>query len=270
MIAATIIAKNPEKFGFRNVPYQPPIKMDKIQVNEPTSLRAAAFAVNMQPEDIQILNPELLRGVTPPNSPNYSLNIPPNSKELFNKNITLARIEYPGVASRSIQTATRSRHYYRRAQAEERDEPEEAPAASKSSSRHAAYSKAPAARTKAAASRKFAAHATYARKGKIQEAKETPTPAVQASMFGTVGASSKHGTVRNSQAKGKPQTIARAGSKKSVEAGTAKKNEPAPKAKGKVANKKANGNTSSGKSKDKVSKSKSKAKSAALFASAAK
>ena len=26
MIAATIIAKNPEKFGFKNVPYQSPLK----------------------------------------------------------------------------------------------------------------------------------------------------------------------------------------------------------------------------------------------------
>ena len=112
MIAATIIAKNPEKFGFKNVPYLPPEKVDKVQVNEPTSLKAAAFAVNMQADDIQALNPALLRGVTPPDSPNYTLNLPPNSRELFSKNITLARIENPAVASRPVYTARSKGHHY--------------------------------------------------------------------------------------------------------------------------------------------------------------
>ena len=63
MIAATIIAKNPEKFGFKNVPYLPPVKYEKVQVNEATSLTAAAVAVNVPPEEVAALNPELLRGV---------------------------------------------------------------------------------------------------------------------------------------------------------------------------------------------------------------
>ena len=175
MIAATIIAKNPEKFGFKNVPYQPPVKMDKVQVNEPTSLRAAAFAVNMQADDIQILNPELLRGVTPPDSSNYTLNLPPNSKGLFSKNITLARIEYPGVASRPVQTARSNHHqYYHKSHS---SQPAAAPVATKSTSKHVVYGKA-------SSTHKPAAAATYAKKGKATEAKEAPTPAVQASMFG--------------------------------------------------------------------------------------
>ncbi|MFI5354672.1 MAG: transglycosylase SLT domain-containing protein, partial [Desulfobaccales bacterium] len=255
MIAATIIAKNPEKFGFKNVPYQPPVKMDKVQVNEPTSLRAAAFAVNMQADDIQMLNPELLRGVTPPDSSNYTLNLPPNSKDLFGKNITLARIEYPGVASRPVQTATRSNHhqYYHKGQG---SQPAVAPAASKSSPKHLAYAKATTANKPAAA-------ATSAKKGKASEAKEAPT--VQASMFGSAGAAAKHGAVGNGNAKGKTQAVAKSGSKKPAEAGLTKKGEPA--AKGRVA-KKSNTNTSSGKAKDKDKVS--KAKSTAIFASAAR
>jgi hypothetical protein len=253
MIAATIIAKNPEKFGFKNVPYQPPVKMDKVQVNEPTSLRAAAFAVNMQADDIQLLNPELLRGVTPPDSSNYTLNLPPSSKDLFTKNITLARIEYPGVASRPVQTATRSNHhhqYYRKGQA---SHSAAAPVASKSSSKHVASAKA---NTKKAA--------TYARKGKAPEAREAPAPAVQASLFGSVGASAKHGAAGNGKAKGKSQTVAKSGSKKPVEANLNKKGEAAKgAAKSKFVKKT---NKSAGKAKDKLSK----AKSTALFASAAK
>ena len=83
MIAATIIAKNPEKFGFKNVPYLPPVKYDKVPVTETTSLTAAAVAVNVPAEEVADLNPELLRGVTPPDAHSYTLNLPPSSKELF-------------------------------------------------------------------------------------------------------------------------------------------------------------------------------------------
>jgi membrane-bound lytic murein transglycosylase D len=105
MIAATIIAKNPEKFGFKNVPYLPPLAVEKVQVKEPTSLKAAAVAVNVPVEEVQALNPSLLRGVTPPDEPLYTLNLPAKSKEIFSKNITLARIEHPAVASRPARYA---------------------------------------------------------------------------------------------------------------------------------------------------------------------
>ena len=205
MIAATIIAKNPEKFGFKNVPYQPPVKMDKVQVNEPTSLKAAAFAVNMQADDIQMLNPELLRGVTPPDSSNYTLNLPPNSKDLFSKNITLARIENPAVASRPVQTATGA-------------DTTSITARARRTSRRRRQSPPNPARSiwptpRPATTNKPAAAATYAKKGKAPEAKEAP--AVQASMFGSA-ATAKHGAAGNG--KGKTQTVAKSGSKKPVEA----------------------------------------------------
>jgi membrane-bound lytic murein transglycosylase D len=100
MIAATIIAKNPEKFGFKNVPYLPPLAQEKVPVTEPTSLRAAAVAVNVPVEEIQALNPELVRGMTPPQG-SYTLNLPPRSKEAFAKNIMMARLENPAVATRA-------------------------------------------------------------------------------------------------------------------------------------------------------------------------
>jgi len=104
LIAATIIAKNPEKFGFKNVPYLPPLAVDKVQVNEPTSLRAAAMAVNVPVEEVQALNPELLRGMTPPEG-SYTLNLPAKSKEAFAKNIMMARMDNPAVATRAPRVA---------------------------------------------------------------------------------------------------------------------------------------------------------------------
>jgi soluble lytic murein transglycosylase-like protein len=248
MIAATLIAKNPEKFGFKNVPYQAPLKVDTVKVNEPTSLRAVAFAINMQPEDIQILNPALLRGVTPPDSPNYTLNLPPNNKQLFDKNITLARVEYPALACRPVRTArSGGHHYYSRSRRHSYQ------AESKHAARHAAYAKHTTTHKSASAS-----EARYARKGSHPEAKET-TATVHASMFGGVGAS-KH-AARKTQGK---TEIAKASVKKSSHPSLAKKSETHARSthKTRIARKKA---APARKARDKYSKHKS-ARSAALFA----
>lgn len=105
MIAATIIAKNPERFGFKNIAYLPPLQYDIVKVNEATSLRAAAIACNVPPEEMALLNPELRKGVTPPDETPYTLNIPKKSKELFMRNIQIARIEAPAQASSSVRTS---------------------------------------------------------------------------------------------------------------------------------------------------------------------
>jgi len=111
MIAATIIAKNPERFGFKNVSYMPPLAFDRVEVTDPTSLTAAAVSVNVPVEELQALNPELMRGVTPPEA-SYKLNLPLKSKELFTRNIVIARLEHPAVASRGVRTTKASGRYY--------------------------------------------------------------------------------------------------------------------------------------------------------------
>jgi membrane-bound lytic murein transglycosylase D len=250
MIAATIIAKNPEKFGFKNVPYQGPMKVDKVQVNEPTSLKAAAFAVNMQTDDILVLNPELLRGVTPPDSPNYALNLPPNSKELFNRNITLARIENPAVAFRPVQTAKSGSRHYSHSRRQASRQAAAPPATPKAGAKPKTYAKG---------SQKSPSGAVYAKKGKAPEAKGAPS-AVQASLFGGVAAAPKHGTAN--KANGHTQSAANGKAKgKTTNAKAAdKKGDTAGKTTPKTKTAKKSGAPAS-KSKDKYSK----AKSAALF-----
>jgi len=108
MIAATLIAKNPEKFGFRGVPYLPPLEYDKVKVDETTSLAAVAMACNVSPEEIQSLNPELRRGITPPNAGSYTLRIPKGSTEAFHRNIMIARLEHPAVVRSSVRVAQSS------------------------------------------------------------------------------------------------------------------------------------------------------------------
>jgi len=190
MIAATIIAKNPEKFGFKNVPYLPPAKYDKVAVTETTSLTAASVAVNVPSEEVQALNPELLRGVTPPDTPSYTLNLPPNSKELFTKNITIARIEHPAVASHPIRTARSSGQSYSSGKS---SSSRQASVVHKSNDKGRQSARAP----------KKTANQSYTKQEK--PAKNTPAkagaaPVVRASLIGTPSQAAKPGDAKKNKA----------------------------------------------------------------------
>jgi membrane-bound lytic murein transglycosylase D len=108
MIAATLIAKNPEKFGFQGVPHLPPLQYDTVKVDETTSLTAAAVACNVPSEEIQALNPELRRNITPPGVGLYTLKIPKGSASAFARNIMVARVEHPAVVKSYRQTAKKT------------------------------------------------------------------------------------------------------------------------------------------------------------------
>ncbi|MFA4903532.1 MAG: transglycosylase SLT domain-containing protein [Desulfobaccales bacterium] len=196
MIAATIIAKNPEKFGFKNVPYLPPLKIDKVPIKETTSLTAVAVAVNVPSEEVAALNPELLRGITPPDAPSYSLNLPPNSKELFTKNITIARIEHPAVASHPIRVARSSGRSYSSRGSSRSSASQSTEVAHKSSPKSRTYAKPAKKASRTYAKQEQPNHSTPAKAQTATLAKaNTPAKAsaapVQASMFGTSSVAAK-------------------------------------------------------------------------------
>ena len=93
MIAAALIAKDPEKYGFVGIEYQEPLRYDKVKVPEVTDLRLIAQACKATIDEIKNLNPELSRWCTPPNFPDYEIKIPFGKKELFLKNFETL---YPG------------------------------------------------------------------------------------------------------------------------------------------------------------------------------
>lgn len=86
MIAAALIAKDPEKYGFVGMEYQEALRYDKVKVPEITDLRLIAQACEVTLDEIKDLNPELSRWCTPPNFPDYEIKIPFGKKELFLKN----------------------------------------------------------------------------------------------------------------------------------------------------------------------------------------
>ena len=81
-MAATIIAKNPEAYGF-SMTNVAPFKYDEVVISESTDLRLIARCAGCTYEEIKELNPEIRRWVTPPDYKDYVLRIPSGSKEAF-------------------------------------------------------------------------------------------------------------------------------------------------------------------------------------------
>jgi membrane-bound lytic murein transglycosylase D len=84
-MAATIIAKNPEGYGF-TAGSREPFKYDEVTLEESTDLRLIARCAECTYEEIKELNPELKRWVTPPHYDRYVLRIPPGKKDVFQTN----------------------------------------------------------------------------------------------------------------------------------------------------------------------------------------
>ena len=76
ILAVILIAKNPEKYGFRNVQRMTPLAYDTISVPSATSLGLVASLTDSSVDYIRSINPELRRDMTPPGEA-YLLRVPP-------------------------------------------------------------------------------------------------------------------------------------------------------------------------------------------------
>jgi len=65
ILAVILIAKNPEKYGFKGIKADTPMSYDVVQVPTATSLQLVADATDTSVDAIRNLNPELKRDVTP-------------------------------------------------------------------------------------------------------------------------------------------------------------------------------------------------------------
>jgi membrane-bound lytic murein transglycosylase D len=88
MIAAALVAKNPEDYGFSDIAYEEPIRFETVKVPDATDLRVIAAASESTYEELKRLNPELRRWCTPPNYPDYELKLPDGKKEIFLENFS--------------------------------------------------------------------------------------------------------------------------------------------------------------------------------------
>lgn len=76
LIAAAIIAKDPEKYGFGSITYDAPLRFEFVRVPRATPLSAIAKSASMDIADVRSINPEILKGITPPNMDDYKIKLP--------------------------------------------------------------------------------------------------------------------------------------------------------------------------------------------------
>lgn len=88
IIAAAIIAKNPERFGFEKIEYEEPIGFKKVKVKGGLPLKMIAKAAGIDALELRKLNPEILRGITPPSEESYAIRLPHSiEEEAFEKRL---------------------------------------------------------------------------------------------------------------------------------------------------------------------------------------
>jgi membrane-bound lytic murein transglycosylase D len=80
-IAAKLIGKDREKYGFGEIDYLPPIEFDHIAVSKPVNLRQMAEKLNFNYEDFKALNPKFKGEVAPLIGTELVIRIPPGSAE---------------------------------------------------------------------------------------------------------------------------------------------------------------------------------------------
>jgi membrane-bound lytic murein transglycosylase D len=85
-LATALIAKDPQTYGFQ-APSIPALAADQVVVSEPTDIRLVAGLIDHPVEELVRLNPSMLTWITPPNDPNFTLNLPAGTKGEFEKAI---------------------------------------------------------------------------------------------------------------------------------------------------------------------------------------
>src|SRR5580704_3710251 len=86
IIAAAIMAKNPEQYGLQSLAPDPPLVTDTVTTNYSVDLRLVSDLVEAPVQEITDLNPSLLRMSTPGDAP-FELHLPAGSKDLYQKRI---------------------------------------------------------------------------------------------------------------------------------------------------------------------------------------
>ncbi len=76
LIAAALIAKDPEKYGFADTGHPAVCKLMKVGVPGGVALGRIAAALSLDIGAVKALNPEIVRGITPPDRKEYQITLP--------------------------------------------------------------------------------------------------------------------------------------------------------------------------------------------------
>ena len=82
IIAATLIAKSPALYGFRNLKPHVPFQYETIQVPGGTNLANLASYIGVKPKYLKSLNPDLLQGFIPREISSHEIKVPLGSRNM--------------------------------------------------------------------------------------------------------------------------------------------------------------------------------------------
>ncbi len=83
IIAAKLISSDPAKYGFHDIEKEKPMIWEEVMVAGGVSLRDISNSIGFDYEELSLMNPELRRGLTPPNMDEWRVRVPPDKKELL-------------------------------------------------------------------------------------------------------------------------------------------------------------------------------------------
>lgn len=82
IMALAIIGKNLKAFGFEEIDFHEPLDFQEVEVGPATDLFKVAEMIDVEIEELQRLNPEVLRWFTPPHG-RYPLRVPVGKRTVF-------------------------------------------------------------------------------------------------------------------------------------------------------------------------------------------
>lgn len=85
IIALALVAKDPGLYGVRVDP-EKPAQAETVKLEHPINLHLVADAAGVDVDDLRLLNPQLLRNITP-NEPDFQLKLPAGTAKSFEENI---------------------------------------------------------------------------------------------------------------------------------------------------------------------------------------
>jgi membrane-bound lytic murein transglycosylase D len=89
-VAATLIAKEPEEYGFDDISYQTELEVEEILLPAKTTLKSIAAVVDVEEDIIKHLNPAIKNGFLPPDQ-DYLVRIPMDKKDILTQNLELLK-----------------------------------------------------------------------------------------------------------------------------------------------------------------------------------
>ena len=107
-LAARLIAKDPEKYGFTDIEYMPPLAFGEVQFNTSIDIRKLASAMSLDYDDLRDLNPSYKRGVAFQKNGKLTLRVPVGMETQ-----AVAAAEAATAGDRKVYVADEDYGYYR-------------------------------------------------------------------------------------------------------------------------------------------------------------